>query len=90
MGRKKVFISYSHRDADVCKGISDILTDGLGLDVWYDTELKPGEKYREKIVGEIKNSELFIILLSNSSVASEWVQDELEYAKKKQLEMALT
>ena len=40
---KKIFISYSHRDRDVCSQINDVLERQNGFDVWYDKGLVPGE-----------------------------------------------
>lgn len=79
---KSIFISYSHRDRDICSRINDILERQPGFSVWYDKGLVPGEVYRKKIASVIRESSYFIILLSQASVASDWVQDEVEYAKK--------
>ncbi|MBR0351687.1 MAG: toll/interleukin-1 receptor domain-containing protein [Oscillospiraceae bacterium] len=78
----KIFISYSHQDADACARIDDAFAKQGNFDVWYDKGLVPGEVYRRKIAGVIREADCFIILLSNSSVTSEWVLDEVEYAKK--------
>ena len=79
---KKIFISYSHRDRDVCSQINDVLERQNGFDVWYDKGLVPGEVYRKKIASVIRDAGYFIILLSQASVSSDWVLDEVEYAKK--------
>ena len=78
----KIFISYSHQDADACARIDDAFAKQGNFDVWYDKGLVPGEVYRRKIAGVIREADCFIILLSNASVTSEWVLDEVEYAKK--------
>ena len=78
----KVFISYSHQDADACARIDDAFAKQGNFDVWYDKGLVPGEVYRRKIAGVIREADCFIILISNSSITSEWVIDEVEYAKK--------
>ena len=79
---KNVFISYSHRDRDACARIDSLLEKRDDFNVWYDKGLIPGEVYRRRIAEVIRNSGYFIILLSQSSVASDWVIDEVEYAKK--------
>ena len=79
---KKVFISYSHQNADACRWIDSVLEKQDGFRVWYDRGLVPGEVYRKKIAEVIRDSGYFIILLSESSVHSDWVLDEVEYAKK--------
>ena len=78
----KIFISYSHQDADAVARIDDTFAKHGGFDVWYDKGLMPGEVYRRKIAGVIRGADCFIILISKSSITSEWVIDEVEYAKK--------
>ncbi len=80
--KNTIFISYSHLDQDVCSKINSVLTKHEEFSVWYDKGLVPGEIYRRKIASVIRDSSYFIILLSNNSVKSDWVIDEVEYAKK--------
>ena len=82
--RKSIFISYSHRDREACEQIDALLEKQPGFQVWYDKGLVPGEVYRRKIAEVIRESGYFIILISRSSVSSDWVLDEVEYAKKLQ------
>ncbi len=77
-----VFISYSHKDREICDKIDSIIERQPGFQVWYDKGLLPGEVYRKRIAEAIRESAYFIILLSKTSVASDWVLDEVEYAKK--------
>ncbi len=79
---KKIFISYSHRDTETCAKIDAFLEKQDDFVVWYDKGLVPGEVYRRKIAEVIREAGYFIILLSKSSVTSDWVLDEVEYAKK--------
>ena len=78
----QVFISYSHRNRAVCDRIAAAIEKTGELSVWYDKGLIPGEEYRKRIVTNIQAADFFIVLLSKSSVCSEWVLDEVEYAKK--------
>jgi len=78
----KVFISYSHRNRDVCDRIAATLEKTGELTVWYDKGLIPGEEYRKRIAEQIRTSDFFLVLLSESSSQSDWVLDEVEYAKK--------
>ena len=78
----RIFISYSHKDRETCSKIDALLEKQEGFSVWYDKGLVPGEVYRRKIAEVIRNAGYFIILLSESSVNSDWVLDEVEYAKK--------
>lgn len=77
-----VFISYSHHDRELCKQLSKMLEDKTKVQVWYDKELIAGETFRKKIVEAIRDSDYFVVLLSGDSILSEWVLDEVEYAKR--------
>ena len=78
----KIFISYSHRDADICGQIASLMRKEASFDIWYDEGLIPGDFYRRTIVDNIKTSDYFLLLVSHGAVQSEWVLDEVEYAKK--------
>lgn len=80
--KKKVFISYSHKDRAAVDKIDSFLDEQDGFDVWFDRGLTPGEVFRKKIAEVIRDSGYFIIMLSEASVQSDWVIDEVEYAKK--------
>lgn len=80
-GRKQLFISYSHNDREACREIAGALARLEDLELWYDKALIPGEEYRKRIAACIQAADFFVILLSARSVRSEWVLDELEYAK---------
>jgi len=77
-----VFISYSHKDREDCIQIAALLEKAEGFQVWFDRGLVPGEVYRKRIAEVITGSEYFMVLISSASAASEWVLDEVEYAKK--------
>lgn len=78
----RIFISYSHHNRTICDTIAASLEKTGSLSVWYDKGLIPGEEYRKRIAEVIRNADYFIVLLSQDSVRSEWVLDEVEYAKK--------
>lgn len=60
-----VFLSYSRRDATVVKKLYDALT-AKGLRVWYDREnLGLGDKFMEEIKMAIRNTRIFIPILSS-------------------------
>jgi len=80
--KNRVFISYSHQDAGVCERIAACMEKKEELSVWYDKGLIAGEEYRRRIASTIRASDYFVVLLSQKSVLSEWVLDEVEYAKK--------
>ena len=77
----KVFISYSHKDRDACFALAEILESIDGLEVWYDKGLIPGDIYTRTIAEKLSETDIYAVLISNSSVQSDWVKDELSYAK---------
>lgn len=78
----KVFISYSHQNRETCGVIAAAMERTGSISVWYDKGLIPGDEYRKRIAAVIRSSDYFIVLLSEQSVCSDWVLDEVEYAKK--------
>jgi len=74
-----VFISYSSRDRQIADRIAGDLTQ-LGLKVFYDKELLPGEAWRPRLANELKRAKYVLVLLSPAYVRSEWAERELEAA----------
>jgi len=75
-----VFISYSSQDEVFANQIALDLKSS-GLTVWKDTsEIVPGERLRESIETGIRNSKVFIIIVSARSLNSRWVLNELDAA----------
>ena len=73
---KKIFISHSSKDKVFVRKLANDLKI-IGHDVWLDEwEIKVGECIVSKIEEGIKNSEYVIIVLSESSVNSGWVEKE--------------
>ncbi len=77
----QIFISYSHQNREACGSIASLFGEER-FSVWYDKGLNPGDVYRKRIAQVIAGADCFLVLISPSSVCSEWVLDELEYAKK--------
>ena len=71
--KNRMFISYSHFDRNQCDRIADAIDRTNRFEIWYDKGLIPGEVYRKKIVEKLKETEVFILLISNASVESEWI-----------------
>jgi hypothetical protein len=84
----KVFISHSSTDKHrfVTDFASRLQKDGV--DVWYDKwELLPGDSLVDKIFSEgIDQSDVVIIVISENSINSHWVKEELNSAVIKKIE----
>jgi hypothetical protein len=80
MDRSYAFISYSRKDAAFAKSLSSSLTE-VGISNWFDeNEMLPGDSLVERLQIAIEKANHFIIILSQESVQSKWVQIELAAA----------
>jgi hypothetical protein len=74
-----VFISYSHNDR---KWVDSLiihlkpLGHSVSFDIWEDSRIKPGAKWRCEIEGALSNAAIAIFLVSPDFLASEFVMDE--------------
>jgi hypothetical protein len=80
----RIFLSHSHQDNDWCSAFVEELTQ-YGADVWYDQQsLYVGAKWRQIIEIELEGRDIFLLVLTPHSWASDWVQDELTLAMNHQ------
>ena len=69
-----IFISHSHRDRAFAISLADKLR-AAGLRVWVDeAELQVGDSLLSKIADGIRDADYLAVVLSQSSVSSEWVR----------------
>lgn len=81
----RVFISYSIHDKHMANLISNALS-SIGLIVIFDKyNINSGNKLTDIISENIRSSDYFIILLSQESMKSNWVQYELDQVLSKAL-----
>lgn len=80
---RKVFISYRHikPDDDLALSLEKHLS-SQGHQVFIDKQILVGTKWVEEIERQIKAAEFFIILLSQNSIRSDMVRQEIEVAYK--------
>jgi hypothetical protein len=77
-----VFVSYSHRD----KAYVHKLADGIrarGFDIWIDDRIDYGSRWPKVIQENLDTCDAFIVVISENSYESEWVQSEVARAKRK-------
>jgi|GEM_PF-3166322 len=77
-----IFISYSHKDMDYAYKLADTLQ-AKGFDVWIDARLDYGSQWPHEIQKQLDACGAFILVMTPRSFASEWVQSELQRAKRK-------
>ncbi len=76
----EIFISYSHSDSSYCYLIAQALKDA-GFTVWIDKDsIRPGDSWVRSIFLGMEKADYVLILLSNNSINSTWVQKEIETA----------
>jgi hypothetical protein len=75
--QRRIFISYAREDEDVAKHLSQ-LCERAGMDTWHDaSDIKPGTSWLHQIEDAVRKCDMFLLLLSNSSLrSSEWVSAE--------------
>jgi hypothetical protein len=77
--RKRVFISYSHKNEKWFKRLrvhlKPIDQALKALPVWADDQIKVGQKWRDQISTAMKEADIAILLLSADFFASEFVTD---------------
>jgi len=77
-----IFISYSHKDTDYAHGLANNLQ-GMGFEIWIDERLDYGSQWPSEIQKQLDTCDSFILIMSPRSFASEWVQNELQRAKRR-------
>ncbi len=75
---KSIFVSYSHTDTEYLDRLKIHLKpfEKKGqIDLWVDTKIKAGEKWREKINNALEKSVIAILLISADFLASDFIID---------------
>ncbi len=76
------FISYSSKDDEFARRLYDKMR-GEKLRVWFDQEdMQGGKKVMEQIDRAIQVNDRLLLVLSDSSLKSEWVKTEIRKARK--------
>lgn len=77
----KIFLSHSSPDEDWVKWIA-VNARGIGVDVYlYEHDVQPGMPIAEKIKQAIEDSDALVVLLTDNSQFSAYVQQEIGFAE---------
>lgn len=77
---KSVFISHSYNDTEFVRKLASDLA-SYGIKPWVDEwEIQPGDSIVEKISEGIRQADYILVVLSEDSVRSKWVQEEIKVA----------
>src|SRR5262245_47518889 len=81
-----IFLSHSHADKDFARRLAQDLVKA-GVRVWIDdAEIFLGDSLIEKIRRGIDEMDYLGVILSPQSVASQWVQKEVELAMNQEID----
>jgi hypothetical protein len=84
------FISHSSKDAEFLRRLYADLQ-SAGVRSWYAVEdLKIGDKFRDRIDESVRLHDKLLLVLSENSVSSQWVEKEVETALEKEREQKKT
>ena len=80
----KLFISYAKKDEIIAKRLYDDLMRN-GMQCWFAPEdLKSGDRFRQVIEESIHSHSKLLVVLSGSSISSDWVKEEVETAMERE------
>jgi formylglycine-generating enzyme required for sulfatase activity len=73
----QIFISYSRADKEFVDQLARNLVEN-GIDVWIDrSNIRGGDRWRQRITEGISSSQLVVVVLSQQSLYSEYIEREL-------------
>lgn len=77
IAREKVFVSYSHSDSEYLKDIKRHFKPFLDkIDFWDDSNIQPGQKWKDEIKNAISKAKVAILLVSTDFLGSEFIRNE--------------
>jgi len=71
----RIFLSYARDDVDAAKQLAEGISQA-GHDVWWDRHLHAGSRFTNEIDRALKDAKAVVVLWTEASVGSAWVQDE--------------
>jgi hypothetical protein len=79
-----IFLSYASEDRSRAAVIAKAL-EVRGWTVWWDRSIPAGKKFPQVIQEEISRARCVVVLWSETSVRSEWVNEEAEEGRKREV-----
>jgi KAP family P-loop domain/TIR domain len=75
--RPLIYVSYSKEDAEWREYLLSFLTPAVGneAEIWSDQSMELGAPWREETENKLRQCDIFVILLSPNSIASEFINN---------------
>jgi TIR domain len=76
--REQVFVSYSHRDEywwGLLKTMLAPLIREGAIDIWVDTLIQPGRRWKEEIEAALKRAKVAVLMICADYLASQFIVD---------------
>jgi len=77
-----LFLSYAREDRECAEMLAGALTE-RGWNVWWDRRIQVGRSFSDVIERQLEQARCVVVLWSQASVRSEWVQNEAAEAARK-------
>lgn len=78
----QIFISYNRSDTEYAHQLADVL-EKRGFNVWIDARLDYGTQWPQELQKQLDACDALIVIMTPRSFESEWVQSELQRARRK-------
>ncbi len=82
------FISYTRADHAIASSLTKEL-EKLGVTVWSDFKLMPGDAWREVILEALRLTKTVLVIITEESANSDWVQEEIRTALANRSELVI-
>lgn len=77
----QIFISYSHTDKEYAHKLHQYLIE-RDFRAWIDDKIDYGSRWQKQVEKQLRECDVFILIMSPDSEKSDWVQNELLLAKQ--------
>jgi hypothetical protein len=79
-----IFISYSKEDRPRARTLAEAL-EQRGFSVWWDRKIPVGKSFQQVIQEAVDEARCIVVIWSEHSVKSDWVQNEAEEGKRRNI-----